>query len=445
MIRSAFTLLAIAFFLPMSEARSASPTVVVAGGMSEAELIAVSVAVAAAMPEADFLLDSPRADITTKPLFERSKPAKIIPVGTFPKDRDMAKMWGDVKSVVQPVETDPVKFIWSLYPKTSSVVLVPREPAGQLLQAACLAGSLKLPLLVEPEKGSWNLGEGVNQIIVIGSLIKPWRNSANGGRVELADEAAVAAAHRKELVRRGPIETLVLANPADKNRESILAPWVAVKKRAALLLASPDGKDAGAVVAAALKEKNTARADSLHVLADLEAIPQIKRVNPAQGKDEQIDVEPWIPAGNGLITFASARLFHADRSIIPLVFARQRLFENNPEPIKVLIASNPGDGLPLLETFSRNTGRELENAGCKVTGLYGKDSLTGKELRDLVPKHDIFLWEGHYRTLIDNYEMLKWTEQLRPSIIFLQSCLALNPPEASLLFDRGAVAVMGSP
>src|SRR5438552_14334490 len=41
--------------------------------------------------------------------------------------------------------------------------------------------------------------------------------------------------------------------------------------------------------------------------------------------------------------------------------------------------------------------------------------------------------------------MLKWTEPQRPSIIFLQSCLALNPPEAGLLFDRGAIAVMGSP
>ena len=111
----------------------------------------------------------------------------------------------------------------------------------------------------------------------------------------------------------------------------------------------------------------------------------------------------------------------------------------------MLIASNPGDGLPLLETFSRNTGRELANAGCKVTGRYGKADLTAKELRELLPEQDVFLWEGHYRTLIDTFEMPKWTEPLRPSVIFLQSCLALNPGEAGLLFDRGAVAVVGSP
>ena len=106
---------------------------------------------------------------------------------------------------------------------------------------------------------------------------------------------------------------------------------------------------------------------------------------------------------------------------MPLLFARQRLLERNPGPPKILIASNPGDGLPLLETFSRNTGRELENAGWKVTGRYGKAELTAKELRDLLPEQDAFLWEGHYRTLIDNFEMPKWTEQLRPMLMALRA------------------------
>jgi hypothetical protein len=287
-------------------------------------------------------------------------------------------------------------------------------------------------------------GRGVKELLAVGAAAEPCRSLWVGKLTELRDTAAVAAAHRAELLRGGPIASLVLANPADPRRESTLAPWVAVKKRAALLLTAPDGKDAGAVVAAALQDKSTARADTLLVLADLAAIPLVKRDNPAEGRDEKIDVEPWTPSGDGLNTLAAGRLFHADRSIIPLVFARQKLFEANPGPPKVLIASNPGDGLKLLETFSRNTGRELENAGCKVTGRYGKE-LDGKELRSMLPEHDVFLWEGHYRTLIDTYEMPKWTEPLRPSLIFLQSCLALNEPEASLLFDRGAVSVAGSP
>ncbi len=445
MLRRSFLAVVISFTFVVS-ARCAPPAttaVIIAGGMSDAELVALSVAVASAQPDADFLLDSVRADITTKPLFDRSKPGKIIPVGTFPQDRDTLKLWGDVEALLQPNENDSANFVKSLFPKATRIVVVPSEPHGQLLQAACLAGTLKVRLLVS--NGEVLLDDSVTEVVAVGSAIEACRKLKNVKLTELKDAAAVAAAHRKELVRTGPIRNLVLANPADPKRESSLAPWVAVKKRAALLLTSPDGKDAAAVVDAALQANDTFRADTLIVLADLESIPQVKRDNPAAGKDEQIDIEPWIPEGNGLISLASARLFHTDRSIIPLVFARQRLFERNPDPTKILIASNPGDGLPLLETFSRNTGRELDNAGCKVTGLYGKDSLTGKELRELVPQHDIFLWEGHYRTLIDNFEMLKWTEPLRPSIIFLQSCLALNPPEAGLLFDRGAIAVMGSP
>lgn len=427
-------------------------TVIIAGRMPDPDLVALSVMTAAATPDADFLLDTHRAETTIRPFFDRSRPEKVIPVGAFPEDHDPAKRWGVTNPVAHPPEADPVAYAWSLFPKADRVVVAPRKPHAELLQAARLAGTLKVPLFVlrdraDPIEGLKELltSRGVKEVIAVGTAAQPCRNIDGVKLTELADAVAVAAVHRKELLRGGPIRTLILANPADPKRESTLAPWVAVRKRAALLLTGPDGKDAAAVVAAALKDKDTATADSLLVLAGPEAIPATKRDNPAAGKDEQVDVEPWVPHGPDLLTLAAGRLFHDDRAVLPLVFARQRLFEHNPEPTKVLIASNPGDGLPLLETFSRNTGRQLANAGCKVTGLYGKANLTGPELRALVPQSDIFLWEGHYRTLVDTYEMPKWTEPLRPSIIFLQSCLALNPAEAGLLFDRGAVAVVGSP
>jgi hypothetical protein len=65
-------------------------------------------------------------------------------------------------------------------------------------------------------------------------------------------------------------------------------------------------------------------------------------------------------------------------------------------------------------------------------------------VRRLLPSQDIFLWEGHYRTLVDTFEMPAWTEPLRPSLIFLQSCLALNEREVQPLFQRGAIGVIGS-
>ena len=56
----------------------------------------------------------------------------------------------------------------------------------------------------------------------------------------------------------------------------------------------------------------------------------------------------------------------------------------------------------------------------------------------------MFLWEGHHNTLINDWGFVAWDEPLRPSLMFLQSCLALTEEKASPLFDRGAVAVIGS-
>ena len=51
------------------------------------------------------------------------------------------------------------------------------------------------------------------------------------------------------------------------------------------------------------------------------------------------------------------------------------------------------------------TGTGASIAANKVPGI-----------RAALPEHDVFLWEGHYRTLVDNFEMPKWTEPLRPSL-----------------------------
>ena len=63
-------------------------------------------------------------------------------------------------------------------------------------------------------------------------------------------------------------------------------PWVAVKRRGALLLTGPDGKDARTVVAGAMKDWDTSQADAMLVVANPAAIPQVKRENPAKGKSK---------------------------------------------------------------------------------------------------------------------------------------------------------------
>ena len=48
------------------------------------------------------------------------------------------------------------------------------------------------------------------------------------------------------------------------------------------------------------------------------------------------------------------------------MLARPRLLAKVKQP-KALIVSNPGGGLPLLETFSRNTANEFKNAGYEIS------------------------------------------------------------------------------
>ena len=86
--------------------------------------------------------------------------------------------------------------------------------------------------------------------------------------------------------------------------------------------------------------------------------------------------------------------------------------------------------------------KEFRNNGYETTALF--DDATPEAVRESVPQSDIFLWEGHHRTLTEQFGMPRWNEPLPPSLIFLQSCLALDEEETRGLFDRGAVALVGS-
>src|SRR5262245_28910061 len=154
-------------------------------------------------------------------------------------------------------------------------------------------------------------------------------------------------------------------------------------------------------------------------------------------------MEPLTPPDGQPFRYAVGRLFHDDRAVVALMLARQRLIAERPGPRRALVASNPGNSLGLLEAFSRNTARELANAGYQVHSLYGKE-LTAKALRQAMVGPDVVLWEGHHNTLVNEWGLPSWDEPLPPALVFLQSCLALQEDKAQPLLTRGAVAVVGS-
>src|SRR5262249_59599262 len=77
----------------------------------------------------------------------------------------------------------------------------------------------------------------------------------------LPTETALASAYQRRLADQGSIDTAVVCNPADLGRGGMsgLAPWIALQKRAALLLTRPDGKDVPQVVSRALRKRSLRR------------------------------------------------------------------------------------------------------------------------------------------------------------------------------------------
>jgi hypothetical protein len=448
---------------PLAPNAWAGPTpparvVYVAGELSDANLIVVGSALAGSGKPATLLLDTPAASPHLKAFLADYKPDAVIPVGRFPKgvadlEQRLDVCTGDPAASGNPPPLD----LWqSLYPKPAAVVVCPPSPRGQLLQAACLAGSLQAPLFVS-DGGRAELGKlrerltewDTKQAYLIGECRRLADALPPMQVHQLADADAVAAAHVRHLVKHGRVETLVVANPNDfrdnPQAMSPLAPWVALQKRAPLLLTNEAGDNAAEVVKAATRQDALKRVENVIFVADLSAVPLVRRPNPIKGdKDELIEMEPLTPQGTEPFTFAVGRLFHEDPAVVPLMLARQRLLAAATGPRRAVVASNAGNSLPLLETFSRSTAKELKNAGYKTTARFRHD-VEPDELRRLLSDTDVFLWEGHHNTLVRDWGFPTWDEPLRrPSLVFLQSCLALKEAKVQPLLSRGAVAVVGS-
>jgi hypothetical protein len=342
----------------------------------------------------------------------------------------------------------------AVFTSARRVVVAPASERRLVLHAACLAGAFQARLVIAHDKpgeikqikrslAEWQTEE----VVAVGGAAKALGKLGGMHVVKLSDEAAVSAAYLKQQLKNGPITTLVVANPNDINDDlgsmSTLAPWVALQKRAALVLTNDAGSDAEEVIGAALQHDSLARAESLLFVAALKAVPMKKRPNPIpDGRDREIEMEPMTPEADVPCSFATGRMFHPDRGVLSLMLARQRLLERETAP-KALIVSNPGGGLPLLETFSRNTANEFKNAGYVTSAFFGAEA-NKEAVRKLLPQQNIFLWEGHHSTLVGTYGIHQWAEPLKPSLVFLQSCLALAEPKAHPFLQRGAVGVVGS-
>jgi hypothetical protein len=447
--------------IPASAGAPAQPQakriVFIAGDLSQENLVILAANIAASGRPGVLLLDSVQSSQPQQLFLAAYHPEHVIPVGPFPQGLMDLERRLDVKAAPALAwKHGPPVAVWrALFTHARRVVVCPAEPRRRLLQAACLSGVLHAPLYVTHGKATegvelrrWLTSWVTHTVYAVGAARKLCGDLPDVQVVHLKDEAAVAAAHLRCLGRKGAVRNLVVTNPADVKHDSgvlsSLAPWVALHKRAALLLTNEKGDNVGALVQAAVKQPALGKADALLLLADLESIPMERRPNPLpSGKDTYIEMEPLTPTGTAAFSFATGRMFDEDPATVALMLARQKLLADAHAGRKALVISNATGSLPLLETFSRNTAKELHNGGYQTTALFGKDT-DKDQVRQLLPEHDIILWEGHYNTLIKDYGLPTWTEPLPPALVVLQSCLALNESKALPLLQRGGIGVIGS-
>jgi hypothetical protein len=431
--------------------------VVLIGQLTDEEVVQVTAALAASDDPGVVLLDSPKSGSAMKQFLKAYHANRVRRLGNFSRGIvDLDRRLGCKTEPLLKDEQAGASLVWrTLLPRAERAVVSPATPRSLLLQAACLAGVMKAPLVIT--RGNPGDLEDLQaqlrdlkrvELLACGDAVDLCQKLTDHKIRALPDEKAVMTAYMQHQRRRGAIRNLVVTNPADtrtsRGKLSLLAPWVALEHRAVLLCTNEAGTDTAEVVRAAQKYPELARAESLTLVAGLKAIPPEQRPNPVPGKDAVIEMEPLTPTGSDPFSYATGRLFHDDLGVFSLMLARPRLLAATTGAARqALVVSNPGGGLSLLETFSRHTTNELRNGGYLTKARFDEEVTPG-EVRRLMPGEDIFLWEGHYRTMVDKFEMPKWDEPLPSSLIFLQSCLALNEAEGQPLFQRGALGIVGS-
>ncbi|MBV9124286.1 MAG: hypothetical protein JO112_13085, partial [Planctomycetes bacterium] len=335
----------------------AERVVYLGGRLADEQVIAFTAAVAAARPDAVVLLDSPSTASPIKAFLADYRPERIVPVGSFPEGvLEVEARLIPRTSPTLPWKRGPPLALWKeLFPWAERVVVCPAQPRGQLLEAACLAGSLRAPLYIthrgmgeDQELRGLLAGWRTREVFAVGSAVLLCRGLPDVRLVPLRDAQAVADAYLSRQLKSEPIRTLVVTNPSDTRQDlggmSVLAPWVALHHHAALLLTNDQGNNTTAVV----HQADALEADNLILVANLKAIPMERRDNPQPGKDEAIEMEPLTPTGVGAFSYATGRLFHQDPAVVPLLLARQRLLEEAsarvlpPHSRKALVVSNSG-------------------------------------------------------------------------------------------------------
>ena len=189
---------------------------------------------------------------------------------------------------------------------------------------------------------------------------------------------------------------------------SALAPWLALQKRAPLLLTGAGGDDVEAVGRAAVRRRAAARVEALILVADLPGDPDASS-GPTRSPPTRttlIEMEPLTPdraasrspspsAGSSTTTAPWCRCCWPGSGCWPRRTGRAARWS----------PATPAAGCRCWRRSRATPPASSATPATTTTACSASDVSSDDLPPQLLPEHDIFLWEGHHSTLIREFGM----------------------------------------
>ena len=338
-----------------------------------------------------------------------------------------------------------------------------------LLQAATLSALENAPLLVY-ERGlsvqdvKREIKEfEATETIIAGRVRNVPRNWKIQSIKEIKDRI-ITTLMRKTI--RNVVVVGELGNPTTDERTSLLGPYYAFVRSSPLVYSPSFSGSKAEKLVEELVTSAELKPSTVTILGSYDEIGLIELTDRKLLGEFDVSVEPCASNGSAAQPYGVGRLFHVDLANTSLLFARivsRHRFVGNKRPFAALL-TNPKTEygvMPLAETISRFTAKDLKNAGIKVKEFNGTapdDALAFKT----ASKASLFVFQGHIVDLLflgnqaylseDEEESEQQSEQqtLPPiefskgPLVVLQSCTSLDGVYGPTCFTQGATAVIGS-
>jgi len=370
------------------------------------------------------------APVAAKVVKKRETPLLLVRPSAESPAWDAASLWRDAMPITEftatdeshgrvAVSADPVHAAVALalkyWGKAERVVIADARNPSDQIYAAALAARLREPLLLFDTARQRLCLDVVAELeakraIVVGQSHNDFGEPVNVDLGVPTERLDGASYHKRmtKLLGRTRVKTMVLARVPNSydgiGATAWLAPYVSLVRRAPVLLTPTDqGEHAEQLVRYHI-HANRLRPRSLLILADYYSIAGRTITIPNAPADDvdnyTLTVDPCaVPTEGYAGSLAVGRIPFASPADAALMFARgvahrQVIDETKSSAVVIANPKSSHGRLPLCETVSRATVRELKNRSVNVAEFYDVHS-NAEPVVEAVERAQLVLYEGH--------------------------------------------------